>query len=417
MSKRRRRAKGSGGLRQKTPGAPYTAIWYDWRGKRRWRSTGTNDLQAATLILNKWASDAALFNRGVGDAGKAESDEAAAAPIRRHIQAFRATLQSRGRKVKHITQTIKYIETLAAESTWGNVGDIKADDVTRCAARLRAENKSARTIQAVLTAAKQFTRWLTVGGKLTRDPLAGIVKPNPKTDRRRRRRFLLPDEWPRLESAALNGGERWGMVGEVRAVLYAVAIQTGLRSGELRALTQSALKSDASGAFIHALEGSTKNAKWAKQYIDGELAKRLRAIVARKIGKAPIFPMPDSEDVAEMLRADLADARAAWIDEAQFDPDEMQKRRGGEFLAGVNHDGERLDFHSLRHTCGAWAAMAGASPKAVQSLMRHEDIRLTFNTYGHLFPGEAVGTVARLAAMMRGPASAAATAVVRLVSS
>ena len=45
---------------------------------------------------------------------------------------------------------------------------------------------------------------------------------------------------------------------------------------------------------------------------------------------------------------------------------------------------------ALRHTCGAWFAMAGEYPTVVQKVMRHESITLTMDTYGHLFPG-AVG--------------------------
>lgn len=37
--------------------------------------------------------------------------------------------------------------------------------------------------------------------------------------------------------------------------------------------------------------------------------------------------------------------------------------------------------------------MGGASPKALQSLMRHSAITLTLDTYGHLLPDEAAQTV------------------------
>jgi len=60
------------------------------------------------------------------------------------------------------------------------------------------------------------------------------------------------------------------------------------------------------------------------------------------------------------------------------------------------------DFHSLRHTCGAWLAMAGQHPKTIQSVMRHSTITLTMNNYGHLFPGSDVLAIAKLAAVMRG---------------
>ena len=68
-----------------------------------------------------------------------------------------------------------------------------------------------------------------------------------------------------------------------------------------------------------------------------------------------------------MLRIDLAEAGIAYEDAS----------------------GRVADFHSLRHTTGAWATIVGASPKAIQTLMRHSTITLTLDTYGHLLPDEA----------------------------
>jgi hypothetical protein len=104
--------------------------------------------------------------------------------------------------------------------------------------------------------------------------------------------------------------------------------------------------------------------------------------------------------VATMLRQDLSDARQAWLKAALHDPEEYQRRSQSDFPAEVNHEGERLDFHSLRHTCGTWLAMAGAHPNAVQAVMRHSTITLTMDTYGHLFPGQEAETVERFPDMM-----------------
>ena len=115
-------------------------------------------------------------------------------------------------------------------------------------------------------------------------------------------------------------------------------------------------------------------------------------------GEAPVRrDMPASEDVADMLRADLDAARDAWI-KAGGNPE-------SDFLSCVNHEGEVFDFHSLRHTCGAWLAMAGAHPKAIQTVMRHSSINLTMDTYGHLFPGQEAETVALFPAMLSAPAT------------
>jgi integrase len=121
-----------------------------------------------------------------------------------------------------------------------------------------------------------------------------------------------------------------------------------------------------------------------------------------KISKAPIFNMPHASNLARMLRADLEDARQAWLEPAN-DPQGYARREQSDFLAANSHDGETLDFHALRHACGAWLAMAGAHPKTIQTVMRHSAITLTMDTYGHLFPGQEADAVNRLRQMMNEP--------------
>ena len=149
--------------------------------------------------------------------------------------------------------------------------------------------------------------------------------------------------------------------------------------------------------YVTCAAGPTKNKRDARQYVQPELAAELRAHVATKAPAAPVFAMPPKEDVAAMLRADLGAARREGLKAARH---ERAQREQGDFLAAVNHEGEHFDFHALRHTCGAWLAMAGAHPKAVQAVMRHSTITLTMDCYGHLFPGQEAETVARLPAML-----------------
>lgn len=54
---------------------------------------------------------------------------------------------------------------------------------------------------------------------------------------------------------------------------------------------------------------------------------------------------------------------------------------------------ERLRPHDLRHTAVALAIAGGAHPKAIQQRMGHSSIRVTLDTYGHLYDDmdEAVG--------------------------
>jgi integrase len=57
-------------------------------------------------------------------------------------------------------------------------------------------------------------------------------------------------------------------------------------------------------------------------------------------------------------------------------------------IEAVNDEG-KIDFHSLRHTFGIMAALAGVGVEKLQKLMRHSDINLTMSIYTHTPKGQA----------------------------
>ena len=126
----------------------------------------------------------------------------------------------------------------------------------------------------------------------------------------------------------------------------------------------------------------------------------LKAHIATKAPKAPVFNLPHETNLARMLRDDLAEARKQWLSKAKGDPQEYSQRQQSDFLTDTSHEGARIDFHSLRHTCGAWVAMTGAHPKVVQQVMRHQSITLTMDTYGHLFPGQEADAIGQMRQML-----------------
>jgi len=384
-------------------GGRYYIAYFDHSGKRQVRSARTTDKATAERIAAKLEAETALRRDGVIDVQAEAVQMQAKRTIAEHLADYEAKLVAAQRSDRHITTTVSYIRSIADELTLRTAAGITADGVVRYAKQLKDEGRSARTIQAYLTAIKGFTRWLTINEKLPRDPLASVQRPNPQSDRRRHRRMLLPEEWTWLRSVTLTENEqRFDMLASGRVVLYALAIQTGLRSSELRSLTRRSLFLDQRPPFVLCQAGSTKNRKAAWQYVQPELAEELRLHIATKTPEARVFRMPPRYDVAAMLRADLAAARKTWIEEARPVPEEHLQREQSDFLTAENHEGEILDFHSLRHTCGAWLSMTGSHPKAVQTVMRHSTITLTMDTYGHLFPGQEADAVARMPNMFSG---------------
>ena len=293
--------------------------------------------------------------------------------------------------------TREKIRKIVRKGKFQTVTEISADGVNRYAAELKSKGRAPRTIQAYLTAIMGFTHWWATNGKLPSDPLVTVTKPNPETDRRLERRMLQHKEWQWLRDVTAAGEDRFGMSGSERVLLFETAIQTGLRSNELRSLTRGRLYLTDEKPYIICKAGSTKNRKKARQYILPDLANRLRVHIATKAPKAPMFSLPADYEMAEMLRADLDDARKSWLNDARHDAEEFSNHQQSDLLNVKNHEGESLYFHALKHTCGAWLAMAGAHPKSIQSVMRHSSITLTMDRYGHLIPGQEAETVARFA--------------------
>jgi len=400
--KARRAALNAGGDKIVQYAEHYTAQYFDENGKRRKVPTGCHDKATAQQVADKIQSEVALRKRGIINAEQEQLADAGRRTLAQHLADFEAGMVAAGRTDDHVKRTVGFVREIANAAGFVNLPDIKADGVNRYASDLTAQGKAARTVQARLTAIKSFTRWLATHGKLARDPLASVKKPNPKADQRHERRMLLHNEWDWLRAITEQGPERYGMTGRERMLLYAVAIQTGLRSGECRSLTRGRLFLGVDMPYVTAKAGNTKNRKDARQYIQPGLAAELAKHITTKSPAAPVFTMPNETNVARMFRADLADARKAWLKQARKDPDEYSQRKQSDFLEATNHEGEKADFHSLRHTTGAWLALAGVHPKVVQTLMRHSTITLTMDTYGHLFPGQDADAVASLPDILGG---------------
>lgn len=397
---RKRRSNGQGTLFKRVQGGPWIARYLTHDKKWKEQSTRTTDRRDAERIISKLVSQAALRTSGVIDPQLEGILQQAQRTIESHLSDYEAKLNAGRRNPRYVATALHHVREIATHRGWSLASDLSAEGVNHYAADMKTQGLSGRTIHAHITSVKGFSKWLSVHGKLPRDPLASVVKPSPKTDRRRIRRALSLEEWDWLRFTTETNEARFGMSGADRVLLYATAIQTGLRSSELRSLTRGDLFMDSDQPHIRCRAGSTKNGKSAKQHVLADLAQALKKHVESKTPQAAAFTMPRDWEVADMLRADLADARNAWMNAAKADPKEYAKRQQSDFLSPTDHRGEVLDFHSLRHTTATWLAASGAQPKAIQAIMRHSDITTTMNTYGHLLPGQEADTVARLPVMI-----------------
>jgi integrase len=369
--------------------------WIDETGKRRKKSTGTTDKTSASLVLAAEEKRVALMRAGVIDRKTESMVEYQSQDVQSWIDGYVDSLEMSNGANDHTGDTRAKIEKIIAHAGLTRGMDLTAAHVVAYTTeRMKSDKISARTVQSYLVAIKGFADWCRSTGRLASNPIADLRAPSPAKDRRYERRALSREEWGYLRRAAEEGEPIKGLTGSERALLYELALVTGLRSKEIQTLKRgSFILSDP--AWVLLPGASTKNSKPAEQPITARLVGLLNAHMGRKMPGSRAFAVSPHIRLSELVAHDLAKARADWLGETK-EVNERAKREATDFLAIKDHDGKVMDFHAMRYTCGAWLALAGIHAKQIQKLMRHSTIRLTLDTYGHLFPEQQDAALAAL---------------------
>jgi len=326
------------------------------------------DKIASQQLAAKLEKETELAKAGVVDRYKEHRKR----PLVQHLADFEQSLSAKGNTVKHIEQVVSRARKIIDGCKFRTWTDISASKVQYYLADLRngGESISAQTFNFYLQNIKQFCKWMVQDGRASESPLQHLKGLNVRTDRRHDRRALEPDEVRRLLEATRAAGQRFGMSGYERALLYRLAVETGLRAEELRTLTVSSF--DFENRVLTIRAAYSKHRRQDVLPLRPDTAAELQSFLAGKLPDVQVFNMPKKP--AKMLRADLAEANIAYVDDA----------------------GRYADFHSLRHTTGSWLAANNVHPKVAQSIMRHSDINLTMSRYTHTLTGQESEAVSKL---------------------
>ncbi len=286
-------------------------------------------------------------------------------PLSALLDLFEESLVTAGRTAKHIQLVVgraRSAFTAAGFKTWS---DIDAGRLARHLHDRREAGLSIRTSNHILAACKEFTGWAVRGGLASTDHLAVLRAQNARTDPRRERRALSwDDELPRLVRAAASGPEHRGVPGPVRALVYRLAAETGLRLGELTRLRARDFELAGERPTVTVTAASAKN-RWERTLpLLPELAAEVSTHLRGRMPQAIAFPLPRSfrDKATRWLRFDLEVAGLPCQDDA----------------------GRFADFHALRASFVSGLIRSGASPKVVQSLARHSSAEMTLGVYTKL---------------------------------
>lgn len=284
---------------------------------------------------------------------------AATKPLTGHLEDFRRALLAKGVTGRHADLVTGRARRIILGCGFERWSDIEPGKVERFLADLRAASGtkpgiSNQTHNFYVAAIQQFCGWMTREERAGESRVARLETLNVRVDRRHDRRAL--GELQRLLAAADDGPDRCGMTGPERTMLYRLAVETGLRAGELRSLTRSSFDLDADPPTVTVEAAYSKHRREDVLPLRPDTAAGLKAFLAFKAATALAFNMPCRRMIAPMLRADLGAAGIPYRDPS----------------------GRVADFHALRHTFITNLARGGVHPLAAQDIGRGIEVTFKF---------------------------------------
>jgi integrase len=302
------------------------------------------------------------------------------------VDLWEAGKRAKGNDELSITPVVARVKRIIAECgfvTWTDLhAPGAAGKIATWVGGLRERKEiSGTTANKFIGDIKDLCNWIKEQGFADIVALASLKRIENADADSDRRRALGVEEMPWLVQAAASGAVRYGLAGDERAILYRFAFETGIRPGQIRHLTVANFHLADDPAFVKTQAKFVKRRREHVQVIKPGLAEELRRRFESKMPGAPAFKMPGKYRLADMLRDDLAIARQMWIDEGNTDQDKIERGKS-DFLADVNHDGERTVFYSTRHGHGTALGNAGVPEKDIAASMHHTN-RSTTQRYLH----------------------------------
>ena len=370
-------------------------------------------------------------------------------PIAEHVAAYLGYLRTkrgkgaRARVSPHHVENVRHCLRIVPQCGFERLRDLNREAAEKWADRAEADGMGARTINDCLSALTAFGNWCVETKRIIANPFTRLPMRDQKADRRRTRRALTGDELRRLlkvarlrpvaeygrktvrtaegdsptdkrsrrtwkkepltyddiEAATERGRDALAKRpdylakleerGRGRALVYKALVLTGLRKGELTAVTVRHLELSGPQPFIVLDAADEKAGRGAEIPLRGDLAEDVREWLADRLEKLRAEARAEGRPVPAMLPADLPvfDVPAALVRIMDRDlvacgiAKLVTDERGRVRVDKSDDRGRTVDVHALRHTFGTHLSKGGVAPRTAQAAMRHSNIDLTMNTY------------------------------------
>jgi integrase len=358
-------------------------------------SLGTTDKRVAQSKLEKLVSD--FEKEAAGLLPPLAIREAREQPLEALCEAFLSAVKDTASAAtfKRYTSTLRVVRI---EAGWTHLRNVTA---AAFADWRKHAGRRAKTANDYLATWTQLCAWLRRRRMVAENPLEFLDRLDTTKSAREYRRSLTESEGLSLLLTAPAS----------RALCYRLALETGIRPGELRRLRVADVMAvpgaGAKGAPDRA-EPAERTAMGRAESPSGPPARPSPAIAGPCV-RIPGSIAKNGHTTVQPISAELAALLAAHIP-ADAPPFALVFPRSVPKCATFYRDlaragidrvdalGRRVDMHALRKTFGTHLVLAGVEPRVVMELMRHSDLKLTMKTYmdAAQLAGPVVAAVAKL---------------------
>jgi len=362
-----------GARRVRIPSKRFYGTLTDAYGKRR-QTPLCEDREAALTLLRRLQTEADR-KRAVG---VSRQDEELGRSLDELLTEYGNHLRAKANTERHVALTLTRITNLVNDTKARTLADVEASAIASTLAEWRGRKRkpiSTSTSNHYARAVKGLTRWLWTERRTPADPLTPLRLLNAHVDRKHIRRAFTVDELKKLIHATQTSGKTLcGLTPTNRAMLYTLAVYTGLRASELASLTPASFDLTAKTVSVQA--AYSKRRRNDTLPLHPYLVERLRSCLQGKIGRVWLgrWSALRCANTARMLRSDLKRAGIAYRDD----------------------QGRVVDFHAMRHTFITQLARSGVHPAKAKELARHSTITLTMDVYSHVETDELRGALEML---------------------
>ena len=191
---------------------------------------------------------------------------------------------------------------------------------------------------------------------------------------------------------------------------YTVALETGMRKGELCGLKWTDVDFAASSVTIartllypgsEPVIGPPKNGQARTIRLAGKTMQLLRKHKTHQ-DEVKMANRPYYHDHGFVFAKEWDETFTHWHGDSLGNPIQMNNIGQGQYarlikLAGV----KTITFHGMRHTCATLALQNGTQPHVVQKLLGHKSIEITLDTYSHVLPDMKEEVAEKMSSLLR----------------